>query len=358
MKKPGLLLVVIVAMVLVAVILRFTGNSDDVSETNTSLANTLADSSTPDSLADTWICDGTAWVRQGSPTGPQPSEPCDPDHAAIPTGTPGEMNWSTMQEGPYRDSITYALSSDLLTWSPRKVILADHASVPAAVVKGDTIFVYFVDVSTDGVPEQLGMVQTNDEGATWTERQILTIDGLDDKAPADPDPVLLDDGRIRLYFFDINEARVTKPASGIEPPNKIYSAISDDGVHFTMEDGVRFERGGTGIFDPDVNLYDGVWYLYGGVSEGNQVVYATSSDGLTFTEAGVAYTGGGVPDVYFHDGTYYLYTAGINIATGTTPTSFTDTGNSFRDPDSAGATADPSVVPLSNGFYLMVYKIQ
>lgn len=310
----------------------------------------------PGTMDDVWICDGKDWVKQGNPTDPKPTDVCDADHAALPLDNPLEFNWSTMDRGPYRDRITYALSNDLRAWSARGVMLADHASVPGAVFMDGTIFVYFVDVSQDGIKEQLGMVMSDDEGATWTEQRTLTIDGLGDRAPADPAPVVLDDGRIRLYFFDINEARMNKPASGIEPTNKIYSAISNDGIHFAMEEGIRFER--RGIFDPDVEHFGDSWYLYGGDIEGNQVIYATSDDGLTFTEGGIAYQGGAVPDVYYHDGTYYLFTAGIGIATGTTPTSFTATGDQFTDPSSPGATADPSVVPLSNGFYLMVYKIQ
>ncbi|MFH1207628.1 MAG: hypothetical protein V1668_03405 [Patescibacteria group bacterium] len=84
---------------------------------------------------------------------------------------------------------------------------------------------------------------------------------------------------------------------------------------------------------------------------------ATSTDDLTFGEGAIAYSGGAVPDVFLNNGTYYLYTAGIDIAASTTPTSFTSTGKRFNGPASA-VTADPSVVPLSNEFYLMLHKIR
>lgn len=309
---------------------------------------------------DDWICDNGQWVKHGVPSAPMPTSGCGDGGAAVnevavPLTPPdgNQFNWSIMNEGPYGDSITYALSNDLLIWSPREVILAEHASVPGAVMKDGTIFVYFVDVSTDGIKEQLGMVKSTDEGATWSEPTTLTIVGLGDKATADPAPVITDDGQIRLYYFDINESRgkVYKK----DPVNKIYSVISDDGINFTQEEGVRFER--EGAFDPDVLYVDGTWYMYTGDLQGNRVNVATSADGLTFTHQGMAYQGGAVPDVWHEDGSWYLYTAGINIATGTDGMTFESSGYDFYDPNSH-VTADPSVVQLSNGFYLMLYKVQ
>jgi hypothetical protein len=268
---------------------------------------------------------------------------------------PGQLQWSTMDQGPYRDKVTYATSPDLLNWTASGKILAEHASVPGAVVKDGTIFAYFVDVSTDGIKEQLGMVTSADQGKTWTARQILDISGLGNRAVADPDPVLLSDGRIRLYYFDINEIRLSKPENGNEPTNKIYSAISNDGLNFVQEEGIRFQR--QGIFDPDVNLFGRTWYLYGGDVEGNKVVVSTSADGLTFSNGAIAYSGGAVPDVFQKNNTYYLFTAGIDIATSADPMSFSGTGKSFHDPNNQ-ITADPSVVQLADGSYLMLYKVK
>lgn len=267
-----------------------------------------------------------------------------------------QFNWSTMTQGPYRDQITYATSTDLLNWTPSGTILATHASVPGAVVKNGTIYVYYVDVSVDGVKEQLGMKKSSDNGKTWSEATILSVAGLGDKATADPAPVLLPDGRIRLFYFDINEVRLSKPESGREPSNKIYSAISSDGLNFEQEDGVRFER--QGIFDPDVEKVGDTWYMYGGDIEGNKVIVATSTDGLTFTERGTAFQGGAVPDVWYENGKWYLYTAGIDIATSTDGLTFTSAGKRYEDRDRGGVTADPSVVKLSNGSYMMLYKVK
>lgn len=355
MKKISIILGVLIVIGIVGYVI-YNQTNEEV-QTNTNTTATTAPTNDEVAMNNMWVCDGKEWIKRGNPTDQKPTEPCTPENSAFPTDKSFEYIWSEMNEGPYHDKVTYATSTDLTNWTPSGETLAEHASVPAGVIKDGVLYVYFVDVTTEGLPEQLGMVMSSDQGTTWSQQKTLTIEGIGDQATADPDPVLLADGRIRLYYFDINEARITKSSSGTEPPAKIYSAISDDGINFTQEEGVRFQRA-AGVYDPDVNLYDGTWYLYGGVSEGNEVIYATSSDGLTFTEQGVAYQGGGVPDVYYEDGTYYLYTAGIDLATGTTPTSFTATGNQFRDNNSTGATADPSVIKLDDGTYLLMYKIQ
>ncbi len=310
---------------------------------------------------DTWLCENGRWVKHGNPSAVQPTAPCggqktNANTVTVKEADPSQYNWSTMNQGPYNDKITFATSTDLLNWTPSGKILASHASVPGAVVKDGAIFVYFVDVSTDGVKEQLGMIKSADQGKTWTAPATLTITGLGDKATADPAPLLLDDGRIRLFYYDINEVRLNASASGSEPTNKIYSAISNDGVNFTQESGVRFER--QGIFDPDAVKVGDTWYLYVGDINGNKVIVATSTDGLTFTERGTAFQGGAVPDVWYENGTWYLYTAGIDIATSTDGLTFTSAGKRFVDRDQGDVTADPSVVKLANGTYLMLYKVK
>ncbi len=259
-----------------------------------------------------------------------------------------DYNWSTMTEGPYRDKVSFATSTDLLNWTDSEVILAEHASVPGAMYKDGVIYVYFVDVSEDGKPEQTGLIRSEDNGQTWLSKEYVVYEGIGDKVPVDPAPFLLD-GRIRLYYFDINEER---SSMGSESENKIYSAISSDGMSF-VEEGVCFSK--EGVYDPDVIEVDGVYRMYVGDLEGNRVISATSSDGLNFVEEGVAYTGGAVPDVFYKDGVYYLYTAGIHISTSQDGVSFSQTSYSFEAAQ-GGVTADPSVIELDNGTYLMLYK--
>ncbi|MDD5039878.1 MAG: hypothetical protein PHY34_01885 [Patescibacteria group bacterium] len=304
--------------------------------------------------AGTWVCEDGTWVQQGTPDTPKPATVCAPTPRNVATvnaaGQQPEYNWSTSTQGPYRDSISYATSADLLTWADSGVTLAQHASVPGAVIRDGTIYVYFVDVSTDGIAERLALIQSRDSGKTWTDKEIVTITGAGDRVPVDPAPFVLDDGSVRLYYFDIGEGR----ASGdFGSTNKIYSALSDDGITFVQEQGVRFED--NGIFDPDVEKEGNAYRMYTGNIETNEVISAVSSDGLTFTNEGVAYSGGAVPDVIAKGAAYYLFTAGIDSATSADGKVFTKTNSSFHR-EGAGITADPSVVQLPDGTYIMFYK--
>lgn len=293
---------------------------------------------------DAWICQNGTWVKRGNPSGDMQKTGCGRGTQA------GLYDWSTSDHGPYQDKVSFAKSNDLLTWTDVGVMLADHASVPGAVVKDGTIFVYFVDVNKTGIPEQLGMMSSPNNGSSWEPKKIITIEGIGDKVPVDPAPILLPDGRIRLYYFDINEGRKSTEKS---QQNKIYSAISNDGIAFVQEDGVRFAR--EGIFDPDVEKQGDLFRMYVGDLSGNKVISATSSDGLSFTEEGVVFDGGAVPDVIRKGETYYLFTAGIDISTSSDGKSFVRSGKFFRSKEGS-ITADPSVVQLSDDTYLMMYK--
>lgn len=268
----------------------------------------------------------------------------------ISSASKNQYQWST-GPGPYRDQISYATSADLLHWTASGVILVEHTSVPDAIVKDGVIWAYFVDVTQEGKPEQIGVLRSADLGQTWSEKVFIEIIGGCNVVPVDPSPFLLPDGRIRLYFPDFGPQRSGNKGDQIQ----IRSAISSDGLQFTMEDGIRFERVG-GQFDPSVVLVDGVYHMYVGTKDGQQVISATSTDGLTFTEEGVAYSGSAVPEVYYDGTRYILYTAGIEMASSTDGKTFTKLPNRFSAP--GGMTADPGVVQLGDGQYLMVYKTQ
>lgn len=97
---------------------------------------------------------------------------------------------------------------------------------------------------------------------------------------SDESAVALPDGRIRLYF---NRHLATAPG---EPgkPFGIGSAISDDGIHFTVERGDRIAVGRDGApASPFVfPLPEGGYRLF--YVRGGDTVSATSEDGLTFTQ--------------------------------------------------------------------------
>ena len=113
------------------------------------------------------------------------------------------------------------------------------------------------------------------EGDVWEGPTICTSHGVFYQPPAfgvamgqpiaDPTAIVLDDGRIRLYAF----------AQEIG----IVSAVSDDGLVFVEESGVRIA--GTEAGQPRVwRLPDGRWRMY--VSKVKEIVSFTSDDGLDF----------------------------------------------------------------------------
>ncbi len=257
-----------------------------------------------------------------------------------------EYNWSTMDEGPYKDKVSYATSADLLHWTDSEVILAEHASVPGVIYKDGVIYVYFTDVSTDGIVEQLGMIKSEDEGKNWSEKKIIDIQGIEDRVAIDPAPLVTEDGKIRLYYFDGEGAKTSSE-------HKIYSAISEDGENFIQEDGVRLTN--DFVYDPDVQKVGDKYYMYIGDIQGNVVAYAESSNGLDFEFKGVVYEGGAVPDVYFDGQKYYLYISGIDILTSEDGLNFQKNGYLFRS-NIGEVTSDASVIKLKDGTYMMLYK--
>ena len=135
---------------------------------------------------------------------------------------------------------------------------------------------------------------STDEAKTWTKAEVIRLKGLPDgmRFPFDPTLVPLPDGRIRLYFTSNQRRELGVPA--------IYSAISDNGIDFTVEPGMRFGIEGRPVIDCAVVLHHGIFHLYSpdngaqrrGDGPGNRpgqmqpadglAYHATSKDGLEF----------------------------------------------------------------------------
>ncbi len=173
----------------------------------------------------------------------------------------------------------------------------------------------------------------------------------------------LDDGRLRAYFWSVGG---------------IHSAVSsDEGVTFTVENGVRFAPSAVGetaslTAGSVVRIGDGRWRMYLGASGTGRVFSLTSTDLLTWTlEAGIRLGPGsqlsleaGHPGAILNaDGSVTLF-----YFHGSTPTNrFPRLNGIFESTASDGLTFttetatgialgnDPDVVPLPGGGYRMYY---
>lgn len=170
------------------------------------------------------------------------------------------------------DHRTYrAISTDGLNWTRDTALLFYPASVPKAVVDTNNIvFIYYIYMANQSSKEKI-MVATSTDGKNFSSPQEITITNNVTLNRFDPKPVLLKDGRIRIYYVDAT----------LLPPHDVYSAVSTDGINFTEESGKRFTY--SELTDPDVFIVDSTWVLFAPSPKG--MVRAISKDeGVTFNE--------------------------------------------------------------------------
>lgn len=268
-----------------------------------------------------------------------------------PGGPGGPEGMPESGHNPFTDQVYYATSSDGLNWS-EGILLAEKASVPDVIRTSDgTLWAYWVDFSFMTGPnmEQIGIARSNDEGLSWQRLENAVFSGLGEIVPVDPDVFELPDGRLRMYFYDIAVRQLEHP---------IYSAISEDGIHFKLEEGVRVVM--DNIYDPDVILLpDGSYRMY---INGMDILSASSSDGLEFTpDEGVRVEQGAVPgSIVMPDGSIRMYNCaqGISVYESQDGLNFDllKEGLIRPEPGQRQILCDPSVAALDNG-YLLVYKL-
>lgn len=296
-----------------------------------------------------WTCPADCPKPTAAPS-PQASalsvreRPCLPEKKSIDIPDP---------EGPAFHQVLIARSSDGLTWQTDNRVILDQASVPEGLRLADGRWlIYAVDGTALGGPG-LMYAESKDEGKTWTCGKI-NVQG------ADPDVVLLPDGRIRLYFVEFPSGPNPPVPGSTNQPNRVKSAVSSDGKNFTVEEGVRLE--GIQYTDPDVIRVGSSWFMY--VSTGAIAWAAQSSDGLTFELIGKVNETGAVSGSFvFPDGTirhYFCGRGGILSATSADGKSAwkEEAGARIAQSPNIKIVCDPSVSSDGKGGYWMAYKIQ
>ncbi len=257
---------------------------------------------------------------------------------------------SGSQSGPWNDRVFSATSPDGLNWTKDPNILFNTASVPGAV-KGTngTIFLYTVYLPGPTTNETL-MVAISTDGQNFSVRQPINVPNSVITRRVDPNPVLLPDGRIRLYYIDF----------GTIPTKNLYSAISNDGINFTEEPGIRFTQ--NHITDPDVFYLGGNWVGFlSKPNVGMQIIRIVSSDGLNFIEdATFNWNNGGISFTFLFPGniyrTYYCAMGGMKSAMSTDGYNLTVEPSTRIQPGMNEVLCDPTIVQLASNSYVMYYK--
>ena len=265
---------------------------------------------------------------------------------------PANQNPLKDNNGPYFHDVYTATSSDGLNFSnPTKIL--SSASVPDAVrLASGRIFIYAVDGANRSL-SGLMVATSTDNGSTWKTGSLNIISSRGKmNIGVDPQVVLLDDGKLRLYYM------VGLGTNDNDPNQKhdIYSAISSDGLNFTEEDGVRFSY--AQMTDPDVVKIGSTWFMY--ISQGPKNIAATSTDGLTFTFKQIVRERGSVSKTVAVDSKtfrqFYCGTGGIASDTTTDGLTFkVDSSLRLAAPEGK-MLCDPSPVKTDSG-WLLIYKV-
>lgn len=263
--------------------------------------------------------------------------------------------------GPYYHKVYKATSEDGLNFTRDSEVVLDKASVPDAVkAKDGTLFLYAVDGSGRSFAN-LMLAISKDNGDSWKtgSLHVDTGDGQQIGA-ADPQAVLTDDGKIRLFYLVFPEKKPPLDENGQPKPTgektKIKSAISNDGINFKEEKGARYESTDS-ITDPDVVKIGNKWFMY--VSKGRELLAASSNDGDTFEyEKSIRTIGSVSKTVSIGGGKYrqfYCGDGGIDSAVTSDGLNWTDEKGSRLKTEQEEIICDPTPVKVGNK-WLMFFK--
>ena len=257
--------------------------------------------------------------------------------------------------GPYYHDISIASSEDGLNFEKEDRILIEKASVPDAVLlPNGRIMLYAVD---GGGRSNSGLLVgiSDDYGESW-DFGSLQMEGLseDITIAADPEITYLEDGTFRLYFIGF----VISPGNSPQynpVANQILSAISSDGIHFSVEDGVRFSE--INATDPDIVNINDTWFMY--LSQGPKLMATTSLDAMDFTYLKSIRERGSVSNTVQSDENLwrqFYCNNGIMSATSTDGSIWQDDSGIRLVPEEGEFICDPVPIKTDNG-WILIYKI-
>lgn len=197
------------------------------------------------------------------------------------------------QPGPWdNDVLVYRLTPD---GKAEKLATFERAGVPTvARLKDGRLLAAFQHFPANDERnfDRVAVRFSSDEGRTWSPPEAIAVSGLEPglARPFDPTLVPVPDGRVRLYFTSNRSPDFRRSTP------EIYSAISNDGIHYEFEPGVRFALEGRVVIDCAVALHNGIFHLIvpdngsaeqmaaqqGQPASTSSGYHATSRDGLHF----------------------------------------------------------------------------
>jgi len=194
------------------------------------------------------------------------------------------ISFSQSDNGPWQSNLMIARSDDGTTFN-HSTVFVDSAGVPSLIMDNSGIiisaFQWFPYPRDSENWDKVAISFSEDQGVTWTKPEPIVVNGLPEgfTRPFDPTLAIADDGRIRVYFS-------TGPVQNkiIDHTIKTYSAVSEDGIHYVFEEGIRFGNDDKAVIDPAVVKYEHQWHYTapkGAPQEG--AYHCVSENGLDFT---------------------------------------------------------------------------
>ena len=188
--------------------------------------------------------------------------------------------------------------------------LITSASVPEAIIFKNKTLLYYVNGDFDH--HSIFVSEVSKDGKSTSVIGPIKLDGEIIKDAVDPDLISTPEGKLRLFYY---VGLFTKPVEG-KKPNKIYSAISDDGLNFKIEGPVVSLDGGS---DPTaIRLTNGSFLLAVPQADKLNIQLYNSPDGKNFSKltslrGGIpelALSNNGIPELLFQDaGGFVQYTS-------------------------------------------------
>lgn len=258
--------------------------------------------------------------------------------------------------GPFYHDLYLATSSDGLTFVKQGEALIKHASVPDIIKLSDgRIAMYAVDAAQRSTSGLLVGI-SEDDGKTWQFGSVRFKNTQPGSIGADPEVVLTEDGKIRMYYISFGGS-AQNGMSDTETENQVKSAISEDGINFTLDGDVNisFKQ----VTDPDVVKIGDKWFAYLSQGPKNIAFSATDPTKAFMLERTVRENGSVSNTISIGDSglrQYFCSSGFIKSATTKDGLSFTDDPGNRLEPSSDTYICDPAPLQVSSG-WIMVYKV-